>query len=190
MTKETQERTLPVHPLEAKGAAKWLILPMMGVEVIVRQVGFKAVVQGGMLHSLRTGALTFASLNFANEANEKTRDGMPRYRGELDVLQALQMQRIARFATVRNAVAAPRFEELLEHYGGSEEFDDMGMGPDWDMLEAAVNELNPQLTTANETGEMTVTKAGERPVKDARAFPAESRGAAVSRGGKVRQKAK
>lgn len=180
MTKETQERTLPVHPLEAKGAAKWLILPMMGVEVIVRKVDFGAVVQGGMRYALQTGALSLAALEFAKEATELTQEDSPRERGQLDALEALQMQRIAQVAVFRNALITPKLDDLLSRYGGDEEFDDFGFGPDFSVLNDALTELNPSMSL----------KGGEPAMKRARAFPVDARGGTGKPGRKVREKTK
>lgn len=178
MTEYTPAPT-PAHPFEKfPGATRRVILPLSGVEVVVRRVDVEAVTSGCVLHAFRTGVLQDVAQEWARQSAEDTQDPtQPRRPApELGMEDGLKLSRAIEVGILRNAVLAPPFDDLMALYGGSEAADDLGFGPDYSVLIGAANELNPP-------------KAGEVERAAARMFPVPAGRDAGEPGGEVREAA-
>lgn len=167
MTKTAPEvpaRTLPVHPFEKVGAAKWLRLPLLGVEVIVRRVDVDAITADAFRATLSTGTLKEVAQKWAAEAAEaaQQKDGKaPRPQPALAPEDEITLSIEAGKAVLRNAVVTPTLDELLTTYGAAPDntYADLGLGTDYSVLMAAVNEMNP---TSPNPKEAAAAKEGEK----------------------------
>lgn len=176
MTEPLQQ--VPAHPLERfPGAAKRFTMPMTGIEVVVRRADVDIITADCMKATLQTGVLREVAAEWAKTASESAKeDEKPeRYQPELTPEQMLALNREAERAVIRATVIAPAFDDLLALYGGLESHADLGMGPDYRVLVAAVNEMNPTPTD----------EEGDARRDEAKSVAAPKRGAAQRAGGKV-----
>ncbi|MCP2015616.1 hypothetical protein L1280_002784 [Deinococcus sp. HSC-46F16] len=174
----TEKKT---HPLEKfAGATKRITLPMSGIEVVVRRADVDAITNDAMKTTFQTGVLREVAAEWAKEAAEETRPegSQPRPQPQLSPDQLLVIQAEATRAVLRNTVILPTLDELMELYGGGEQFADLGFGPDYQPLMDAVNELNP--TTRDEKGNLT--QAGDAQRDQAKSVAAPERGDAAQSG--------
>lgn len=135
------------HPLERfPGATKRVTLPMTGLEVVVRRADVDAITADAMKMTLQTGALREVAQGWAQEAaGEAAKDSTtpPRPQMALPPEMEIILMQEANRAVLRSVVVLPTLDELMAEYGGRDSDPDLGLGPDFKALMAAVNEMNP-----------------------------------------------
>ena len=132
-TKPAQPARQPVENMP--GMAQRVSLTYSQQEVVIRKLDMNAITQDQVLHTLRGRDLSEVANTYAKSVNDAS-DAAQVMDAQLD--QVALMQQIQR-GMLRESLVAPTLEELVAVYGGRMDSPDLGMGPDYSQLMAAVD---------------------------------------------------